>query len=196
MSVPDPIRKTTAMQVMEEQEARNKAARQAQQTQAAAKQRTTIIPDPARAMEMNSVTKLQELVPIRVATSRVLEGNWSGRELTATRIIGSMYGSKHFIMQLGHLLRVGETDTFRVVFVAHMPVKGDLKDPLLIADAERTAQAFMHMINMQRIAPEPDAPRPLTDEEGRALLTGKRANMLIIDEVSNIVGIPGKPPKR
>jgi hypothetical protein len=139
----------TAMQVMQEA----MAARQGRQTvqlPRMARPMTALIPDPARATEMNSVTKLQELVPIRVATNRVLDGPWRGQALTAVRVLGSMFGSKHFILQLGHMLRVGEADTFRVVFVAHMAVTGDLADPALIADAEHTAQAFMHMINMHR----------------------------------------------
>ena len=102
-----------------------------------------------RPLEQNSVTKLQALTPVRVATSKILDGDWVGNPLTAARVVGSMFGGKHFILQLGHEVSVGASLTFRLVFVAHMPTD-DIESDEAKADALNTAVAFMHMLNMRR----------------------------------------------
>jgi len=111
-----------------------------------------------RPNEERSITSLQALVPIRVATSRPLEGKWSGRALHAHRVLPSLFGGKHFLLQLGYMENVGvitgeEVDTFRLVFVVNLPVedKHSLDDPLRIADASRSAEALIHMLNLRRI---------------------------------------------
>jgi hypothetical protein len=114
-----------------------------------------------RPNEDGSITALKALVPIRVATSRVLEGKWSGRALHAHRVLPSVFGGKHFILQLGYTETIGspatgedeDVPTFRLVFVVNLPVedKHSLDDPLQLADAARTAEALMHMLNLRRI---------------------------------------------
>ena len=104
---------------------------------------------PNRPLEQNSVTKLQALVPVRVATSMILEGDWFGHPLTAARVVSSLFGGKHFILQIGHEVSVGETLTFRLVFVAHLPAE-DIESNEAKEDAVRTAEAFMHMLNLRR----------------------------------------------
>lgn len=114
-----------------------------------------------RATEERSITSLQALVPIRVATSRPLDGKWSGRALHAHRVLPSLFGGKHYLLQLGYMERLGspatgedeEVDTFRLVFVVNLPVdeKTALDDPLAKADASRSAEALIHMINLRRI---------------------------------------------
>jgi hypothetical protein len=106
-------------------------------------------------LQQNSITTFKELVPVRVATGRMLEGNWSGRELDDTRVIGSLFGGPHFILQLGYNQTVGYAASFRVVFVAHMPVPAgaSMSDPGLHAEAEQTATGLMMMLNLRRVAP-------------------------------------------
>ena len=103
--------------------------------------------------EERSVTRIKELVPVRVATQRVLDGPWSGAPLTAHRIIGSNFGGKHFILQLGHMAKVGDADTFRLVFVVRLPIEGKepFDDPELLADAARTAEGMLSMLNLRRM---------------------------------------------
>jgi len=147
-------------------------------------------------LQQNSITKLQALVPVRVATSKVLEGNWSGRELNATRVVGSMFGGAHFIMQIGYNQQVGYAASFRLVFVAHMPLERgqSLTDPEVIAEAERMSESFMHMLNMRRV--EGPAPKSMegtianinaavlrADPIPGKPLTGKRADVLIVDDL-------------
>jgi len=119
---------------------------------------------PNRPLEQNSVTKLQALVPVRVATSMILEGDWTGHPLTAARVVGSLFGGKHFILQIGHEVSVGETLTFRLVFVAHLPAE-DIESNEAKEDAVRTAEAFMHMLNLRRkdsaYGPVPSVPPPI-----------------------------------
>jgi len=108
---------------------------------------------------VGSVTELKHLIPIRVATQRVLDGKWSGRALHAHRVLPSVFGGKHYILQLGYMEEIGMQDdaekiaTFRLVFVVNLPVdaKADLDDMLLKADASNTAEAMMHMLNLRRI---------------------------------------------
>jgi len=155
-----------------------------------------------RALQMNSITKLEALVPVRVATSKVLEGNWTGPALDEARVVGSLFGGAHYILQLGYNQVVGQAASFRLVFVAHMPVeKGTvLTDPVVIDEARRTAEAFMHMLNMRRVAGA-NATQTRQNAAGATLvssfqgsgsaipgkpLTGKRADVLIIDEVSDL----------
>ena len=109
--------------------------------------------------EERSVTRIKELVPVRVATQRVLDGPWSGAPLTAHRIIGSNFGGKHFILQLGHMAKVGDADSFRLVFVVRLPIEGKepFDDPELLADAARTAEGMLSMLNLRRMK-EPAAP--------------------------------------
>lgn len=138
--------------------------------------------------QQNSVHKLEALVPIRVATSQPLEGDWQGPELTATRVIGSAFGGKHFILQLGYEQQVGKGASFRLVFVTHMPSE-DLKSPEAIADAERTAVALMHMLNMRRKAP------PMafnTDEKTRPI-----PRDMLLAELKELgdLKLPGERPK-
>ena len=159
-------------------------------------------PPEQRALQQNSITKLEALVPVRVATSKVLEGNWTGPALDEARVVGSLFGGAHYILQLGYNQVVGQAASFRLVFVAHMPVeKGTvLTDPAVIEEARRTAEAFMHMLNMRRVAGA-NATQTRQNAAGATLvssfqgsgsaipgkpLTGRRADVLIIDEVSDL----------
>jgi hypothetical protein len=137
-------------------------------------------PPETRILQQNSITKLEALIPVRVATSRPLEGNWSGHELDDVRVIGSLFGGPHFILQLGYNQTVGYAASFRLVFVAHMPVEKGvvLTDAKAIEDAMQTARAFMMMLNLRRVP------------HGTPM-AGKRADVLIVDEVSDIP--PSKP---
>lgn len=156
--------------------------------------------------QQNSVHKREALVPIHVATSKPLEGDWVGHELNDVRVIGSMFGGPHYILQLGYEQRVGYAASFRLVFVAHMPATSyeEMGKPEVIEDAKRTAVAFMHMLNMRRKEPVmATAPPPRYTTKERLLqelkeledtpihdpkppLVGKRADMLIVDEISDI----------
>lgn len=155
----------------------------------------------SRVLQQNSITKLEALVPIRVATSRALEGEWSGPELNATRVVGSIFSGPHFILQLGYNQQVGYSASFRLVFVAHMPVKQGtvLTDPEVIAEAERTSVAFMHMLNLRRTEGN-NATQTRQNTAGATLvsgfqsngsaipgrpLTGKRADGLIVDDLTD-----------
>jgi hypothetical protein len=167
--------KKTAMQVMAERDAAERALRSNQRmaqlprfTPPFAPRTTPLANSPTaggepfmRPNEDRSITSLQALVPIRVATSRPLDGKWSGRALHAHRVLPSLFGGKHYLLQLGYMERLGspatgedeEVDTFRLVFVVNLPVdeKTALDDPLAKADASRSAEALIHMINLRRI---------------------------------------------
>jgi len=154
-------------------------------------------------------------VPVRVATSKVLEGNWTGRELDESRVVGSLFGGAHYILQLGYNQTVGYAASFRLVFVAHMPAEKGvaLTDPAAIAAAEATAQAFMMMLNLRRIPGPTPTQVPASAIPGKPLgsphavdnvpLQGKRADVLIVDDLIDMDGaerlreagaIPGKRP--
>jgi hypothetical protein len=155
-------------------------------------------------LQQNSITKLQALVPVRVATSKILEGTWVGPALDEARVVGSLFGGAHYILQLGYNQVVGYAASFRLVFVAHMPVeKGvSLTDPAVIEDAQQTANAFMMMLNLRRTSIPGMTPGGAQTKQtgagathvtgfqgsGSAIpgkpLTGKRADVLIVDEVS------------
>jgi hypothetical protein len=147
-----------------------------------------------RILQQNSITRLEALVPVRVATSKPLDGNWSGRELDATRVVGSLFGGSHFILQFGYNQTVGYTASFRLVFVAHMPA--DINAPGAVEEAENTATAFMHMLNLRRIeGPSPKSMEGTLDNvnaavmraspiPGKSLIQGRRADLLIVDEIS------------
>jgi hypothetical protein len=143
-------------------------------------------------LQQNSITKLQALVPVRVATSRVLEGTWVGPALDEARVVGSLFGGAHYILQLGYNQVVGYAASFRLVFVAHMPVeKGvSLTDPAVIADAQQTANAFLMMLNLRRAEWKgPPAVNPAVTPYATPIpgkpLTGKRADVLIVDDTAN-----------
>jgi hypothetical protein len=165
----------------------------------ARKQMATKQPALDQPLQQNSITKLEALVPVRVATSKVLEGNWTGPALDEARVVGSLFGGAHYILQLGYNQVVGQAASFRLVFVAHMPVeKGTvLTDPAVIEEARRTAEAFMHMLNMRRVAGA-NATQTRQNAAGATLvssfqgsgsaipgkpLTGKRADVLIVDDL-------------
>ncbi len=147
---------------------------------------------PDRIFQQNSVHKLEALIPVRVATSKVLEGEWQGRELTAVRVVGSVFGGPHYILQLGYETQVGYAASFRLVFVAHLPLdKGKtLTDPAVIEEAKQTATAFMYMLNMRRKEP------PLATSQAANELAGKRADLLLIDELKELddLNLPGTRP--
>lgn len=122
----------------------------------------------------------RELVPIVVASRKVLEGDWTGRELTKTNIVGSTWGGTHFILQIGYEQREGYAASFLPVFVVRMPSKlASPTDSEEIAAAKKLAESFMHMLNLRRKDPPIHDPKPP--------LVGKRADMLIVDEISYLI---------
>ena len=150
------------------------------------------IPPTDRPLEQNSVTKLQALTPVRVATSKILDGDWVGNPLTAARVVGSMFGGKHFILQIGHEVSVGASLTFRLVFVAHMPTD-DIESDAAKADALNTATAFMHMLNMRRRDNATPADKSLEGTIANINAAVMRAEVIPGDPLINI---PGKAPTK
>lgn len=95
---------------------------------------------------------IRTLVPIRVASRQVLEGEWTGPELTGVRVVRWLSGPHH-ILQIGYENSAHHAGNFRIEFAVHMPVLphvADLDKPEIRAEAERTAWSFLHMLNLRR----------------------------------------------
>jgi hypothetical protein len=140
----------------------------------------------------NSITTLKTLQPIRAATGRVLEGNWQGQELNATQIVESVYGNRHFILKIGYMHDIGSIGTFRLQFIVMMPIDNNVafNDVEVRAEAQRTADAFMHMLNMRRTPTPTYQPLPPPDQAIQPPLRelqGKQTRGLVFDDMYNAI---------
>ena len=111
-----------------------------------------------RRNDRNSITSLNPLIPIRVASQQPLEGDWVGAPLDAVRAKPSNFGGRHFILQIGRNKPLGgppeDAQAFNIEFVVSLPIEPhqDFDDPAVLFDALNAAQGLMNMLNLRRRA--------------------------------------------
>ena len=112
-----------------------------------------------QATKPGSVTALKDLTPVRLATQRALADGeqWSGFPLTSATVTTSLFGGPHYRISLRSERKVPSPDAALApaipVFVVRWSCTNEqLYDAAFHAQVQATADAYMDLLNMRRIA--------------------------------------------
>jgi hypothetical protein len=101
---------------------------------------------PIGARASPALAALNPMTPIRVSSGTILSGEWQGPLLNEYQLKASVFSGPHYLLHLGY-----RSDVFMLMFIVRYPVTSDFDDPVVRADAERVAAAFVDMLNASRL---------------------------------------------